>query len=233
MDNQNRVIINENDGLNNFLSKLYGYMALAVGVSAITSFLTLTVFQESVFGFMAENRWSIWALFIVQLVVVLNINVKASRAPFVTFALLMGYSVLEGVTLSLIISMYSVGNIIAAFAASSAVFVTMTILGNVTKRDLTKLGTQALAALVGLIVASFVNLFLQSELINYVFSYVAVIIFTILTAWDTQKLRQIFLQRNSDVSVPNLAMTGALMLYLDFINLFISFLRIFGYGGRD
>ena len=90
MDNQNRVIINENDGLNNFLSKLYGYMALAVGVSAITSFLTLTVFQESVFGFMAENRWSIWALFIVQLVVVLNINVKASRAPFVTFALLMG-----------------------------------------------------------------------------------------------------------------------------------------------
>ena len=99
----------------------------------------------------------------------------------------------------------------------------MAILGTITKKDLSRIGSYASAAIIGLIVAMLVNLFLHNPIIDYVFSIIAVIIFTILTAWDAQRMKDIYLQYGDDLSV-----LGALQLYLDFVNLFLQFLDIFG-----
>lgn len=104
----------------------------------------------------------------------------------------------------------------------------MAILGTITKKDLSRIGFYASAALIGLIVAMLVNLFLHNPIIDYVFSIIAVIIFTILTAWDAQRMKDIYLQYGADLSTNGLAVLGALQLYLDFVNLFLQFLDIFG-----
>lgn len=104
----------------------------------------------------------------------------------------------------------------------------MAILGTITKKDLSRIWSYASAALIGLIVAMLANLFLHNPIIDYVFSIIAVIIFTILTAWDAQRMKDIYLQYGDDLSTNGLAVLGALQLYLDFVNLFLQFLDIFG-----
>ena len=103
----------------------------------------------------------------------------------------------------------------------------MAILGTVTKKDLSRWGSYASAALIGLIVAMLINMFLRSSAANYIFSFIAVIIFTVLTAWDAQRMKNIYLQFGGEVSTNVLAVMGALQLYLDFVNLFLQFLTIF------
>ena len=115
-----------------------------------------------------------------------------------------------------------------AFVASATVFVTMAILGTITKKDLSRIGSYASAALIGLIGARLADVFLHNPIIDYVFSIIAVIIFTILTAWDAQRMKDIYLQYGDDLSTNGLAVLGALQLYLDFVNLFLQFLDIFG-----
>ena len=119
--------------------------------------------------------------------------------------------------------------------AAFVMFTVLAIMGTTTKKDLSGIGRQANAALIALIIVSLINLFLRSPMINYIFSFVGLVIFMGLTAWDTQRLRQMYLQMGSQVNVNNLALMGALQLYLDFINIFIFLLNIFtGVGGdRD
>ncbi len=136
--------------------------------------------------------------------------------------------IVYGVTFAFIAGAYSGQNIASAFVASATVFVTMAILGTITKKDLSRIGSYASAALIGLIVAMLANLFLHNPIIDYVFSIIAVIIFTILTAWDAQRMKDIYLQYGDDLSTNGLAVLGALQLYLDFVNLFLQFLDIFG-----
>ena len=147
--------------------------------------------------------------------------------------MLMVVAIVYGVEFALIAGAYTAANIAAAFVSSAAVFATMAIYGTVTKRDLSKFGAHAFAALIALIIASIINMFLKSPAITYIFSYIAVIIFVVLTAWDAQKMKQIYINYSTENSVMGLAIVGALQLYLDFVNLFISFLQIFGMSNRD
>lgn len=203
-------------------------MALAVFVSAISAYLTMTVFAGPISAFIAQHQWGIWLLILLPIALTFIISFRATRNPVASFALLMITAIVYGVTFAFIAGAYSGQNIASAFVASATVFVTMAILGTITKKDLSRIGSYASAALIGLIVAMLVNLFLHNPIIDYVFSIIAVIIFTILTAWDAQRMKDIYLQYGNDLSTNGLAVLGALQLYLDFVNLFLQFLDIFG-----
>ena len=146
-------------------------------------------------------------------------------------ALFYAYSVLNGIVLSSIFLIYSINAIALTFGITSAVFAAMTIFGYVTRQDLTKLGTFLFMALLGLIVASIVNLFMASSALEWGISVAGVLIFVGLTAWDTQKIKQ-WAMESDPTQTGKLATMGALSLYLDFINLFLYLLRIFG-GSRN
>lgn len=161
-------------GLNVFLSKIYGYMALAVFVSAISAYLTMTVFAGPISAFIAQHQWGIWLLILLPIALTFIISFRATRNPVASFALLMITAIVYGVTFAFIAGAYSGQNIASAFVASATVFVTMAILGTITKKDLSRIGSYASAALIGLIVAMLVNLFLHNPIIDYVFSIIEI-----------------------------------------------------------
>ena len=142
-------------------------------------------------------------------------------------------AVVYGAEFSILTLAFSGQNITFAFVSAAAVFITMAVLGTTTKKDLSNLGSYAFAALIGLVVATLINMFLKNPMVTYVFSYIGVIIFTILTAWDAQKMKNLYLQTEGQISSTGLAVVGALNLYLDFINIFIYFLQIFAGSDRD
>ncbi|MBU5318053.1 Bax inhibitor-1 family protein [Lactobacillus johnsonii] len=215
-------------GLNTFLSKVYGYMALAVFVSALSAYLTMTVFASQMVSLMVHHPWTMWLLLLIPIVLTFAINFQATRNPVASFILLMVTAIIYGVTFAFIAGTYTGQDIASAFVASATVFVVMAILGTVTKKDLSRWGSYASAALIGLIVAMLINMFLKSSAANYIFSFIAVIIFTVLTAWDAQRMKNIYLQFGGELPTNGLAIVGALQLYLDFVNLFLQFLTIFG-----
>ncbi|AUJ32424.1 Bax inhibitor-1/YccA family protein [Liquorilactobacillus nagelii] len=230
MDNNGqRIVINpETAGLSNFLTKMYAFMAGAVAISAVVAYLVAKVFYAQVVTTIAQHSFLMWLLFGVQFLIVLGMSFKADRSPLMTAAGLISFAVIEGLFFGIIVTAYTGADVTMAFVGAAAVFISMTAIGTVTKRDLSRIGTQALAALIGLVVVSIINIFLQSAMIQFVFSFIGVIIFTALTAWDTQKFKRLYVQTAGQVNENNLAMMGALQLYLDFINLFISLLNIFG-----
>ena len=231
-ENPERRHIVDNAALNSFLSKMYGIMALAVFVSAITAYLTMTVFAGPMMRF-ASNSWGVWLLLLLPFALTIGISFRATRNPVASFIMLMITAIIYGITFAFIAGAYTGADIAAAFISSAGVFITMAIIGTVTKRNLSNLGSYASAALIGLIVAWIINMFRKNPMVDYIFSFIAVIIFTILTAWDAQRMKQIYLNYGSQVSTTGLAVQGALMLYLDFVNLFLQFLEIFGFSNRN
>lgn len=226
-----RRMVNNAVGFNDFLAKMYGWMSLAVLISAATAY-----FMSSVFGIagLMQNRWLMWGSLLVWFFMPFVITSQAMKQPSLSFIFLMLYAMITGVMFSSIFLTYTGTSIVAAFLSSAAIFITMTLFGLTTKRDLTKWGTQASAALIALIVAMIINMFLRSSIIGFVFSVIAIVIFTILTASDTQRMKNIYNQANGQVSTTGLAVIGALQLYLDFVNLFSQMLSIFGLGdNRD
>ena len=220
-------------GLNSFLTRMYGMMTLAVLVSAISAYLTMTVFRTQVLTFFVNHQAMTWVVLIVPIFLALGISFRATRNPVASFIMLMILSLVYGIEFALIAGAYTRANIASAFFSTAAVFITMAVIGTMTKKNLNNLGSYASAALIGLIVAMVINMFLRNPMVSYVFSFIAVIIFTILTAWDAQKMKQIYLQYGDDVSTNGLAIAGALQLYLDFVNLFLQFLQIFGFSNKD
>lgn len=220
-------------GLNSFLTRMYGMMTLAVLVSAISAYLTMTVFRTQVLTFFVNHQAMTWVVLIIPIFLALGISFRATRNPVASFIMLMALSIVYGIEFALIAGAYTRANIASAFFSTAAVFITMAVIGTMTKKNLNNLGSYASAALIGLIVAMLINMFLRNPMVSYVFSFIAVIIFTILTAWDAQKMKQIYLQYGDDVSTNGLAVAGALQLYLDFVNLFLQFLQIFGFSNKD
>ena len=167
------------------------------------------------------------------LVIALSAAIHRMSAGMATFCFLL-YAVLTGMTLSSIFVVYPMGNIANAFLTTAGMFVAMSIYGTVTKRDLTGMGNFLFMGLIGLLIAMVVNFFLGSTLMDFIISCLGVVIFTGLTAYDTQRLR-IFgndAPMGDAVAVRRGAILGALTLYLDFINLFLMLLRLFG-SSRD
>lgn len=232
MDNMNfsspeRRQVHDVSEVNGFLSKMYGYMGLAVLVSAITAFLTMTVFRAAV---MQMPTALMWIILIVPLGLSMGISFRATRNPAAGFVMLMILAVIYGFEFALLAGFYTGTQISTAFLSSAAVFGAMAIFGTFTKRDLNNLGSYMGAALIGLLVAMIVNIFLRNSVASFVFSIIGVIIFTGLTAYDAQKMKSIYNNYGSQVPTNGLAVLGALQLYLDFINIFLFLLQIFGMG---
>ena len=223
----NQTIIQERSGLNQFYAKVYAFVGLGIGLSALVSGLMLTTFQNLLVQIMMNARlWLIVAGFVeVALVYVASsMALKNSPAALPIFLL---YSVLNGFTLSFVVSLYTPGTVLTAFVSSAALFFVMALIGVVIKKDLSGMGRALLAALVGLILAMIVNIFLNSSLFDYIISIIMVFVFAGLIAWDNQKIRYVYEESDGQVAT-GWAISLALSLYLDFINLFLSFLRIFG-----
>lgn len=213
--------------VNGFLSKMYGYMGLAVLVSAIAAFLTMTVFRAAV---MQMPTALMWIILIIPFGLSMGISFKATRNPTAGFVMLMILAIIYGFEFALLAGFYTGAQIGTAFLSSAAVFGSMAIFGTFTKRDLNNVGSYMGAALIGLLVAMLVNMFLRNSVATFVFSIIGVVIFTGLTAYDAQKMKSIYNNYGSQVSTNGLAVLGALQLYLDFINIFLFLLQIFGMG---
>ena len=223
----NQTIIQERSGLNQFYAKVYSFVGLGIALSAIVSALMLTTFQDLLVQLMLNAR--IWLIVtgIVEVALVIFASGLAAKNSPATLPMFLLYSVVNGFSLSYIVSLYLPGTVLTAFISSAALFFVMAIIGVVIKKDLSGIGRALIAALFGLILAMVVNIFLNSGFMDYIISIVMVIVFAGLIAWDNQKIRYIYEESDGQAST-GWAIAIALSLYLDFINLFLSFLRIFG-----
>lgn len=211
------------------MRKVYVWMTLALVLTGITAYgvasspgLMMTIFQTPAI---------MWGLIIAELAIVIAISAAINRLSLTTATLLFVlYSVLNGATLSLIFAVYTMSSIANVFFITAGTFGVMAAYGYFTKRDLSSWGKLLLMALIGLIIATLVNVFLvKSSGFDLILSYAGVLIFVGLTAYDTQKIKQMLAtQTDMGEGAQKVALLGALSLYLDFINLFLYLLRIFG-----
>ena len=229
----NNEIYGNQAGLNSFMTKMYGFMAGAVAISAVTAYLISNVYQVQALTFFANNRWAVWGILILQVVLVMSMSFKADRSPAMSLTGLGLYSVLEGLFFGLIVQVYSSQDVTMAFVSATVMFTVLALMGTNTKKDLSGIGRQAMAALIALIIVMIINIFLRSSIITLAFSFIGVVIFAALIAWDSQRFRQMYIQYGNQINTTNLAIMGALQLYLDFVNLCIQLLNIFtGLGGN-
>lgn len=208
---------------------VFTWMFGALGITALTAML---VAKSSLIYTMIMNPGLLWGLIIAELALVFILSARIGKMSFFTSSLLFTiYSILNGVTLSSIFIVYAMTSIAATFFITAGMFGAMALWGYFTKKDLSKWGSIFFMLLIGLILATVVNLFLRSGAMGFIFSIVGVIIFTGLTAFDVNKIKQMLAQmqgfEEGDV-VRKVALMGALTLYLDFINLFLYLLRFFG-----
>ena len=177
------------------------------------------------------NRWVYWGLAIAEIGIVIYLSARLNSMSSTTATLLFYvFAILNGLTLSLIYYMYTEQSIATTFFVTAGAFGAMSVYGYVTKTDLSKFGSILVMALFGLIICILVNLFMQSSTLEWIISGVGVLIFTGLTAWDTQKIKRM-VELNPTAADGRLATIGALSLYLDFVNLFLYLLRFL--GNRD
>lgn len=216
-----------------FLSGVFMWMFLALAITATTAYLfastesLMTLLYNPETGGMSIFGWVIM-LAPLGLVIWMSFGFKRMSASTMVLVFVL-YSILMGASLSFIFFAYTDASIAKTFLITSAMFGTMAVLGYTTKTDLTKFGSIMLMGLIGLIIASVVNMFMQSGTMDYIISFIGVLIFTGLTAYDVQKLKRIGAGITSETeSARKLTIMGALTLYLDFINLFLFLLRFFG-----
>lgn len=206
----------------------YMQMAAALAVTALTAFfLSQSVAFQVMF---LSNPSLMWIAIFAELGVVIWLSSRLFSMSMTSATLLfILYSVLNGVTMSVIFLLYEPEVVTLTFAVTAGMFFVMSLIGYVTRMDLSKLGNIFMMLLVGIILASVVNIFMGSETLYWVITYAGVIIFVGLTAYDTNKLKQIYTEHgDAGETGQKLALMGALTLYLDFINLFLFLLRIFG-----
>lgn len=211
---------------NTLVRSVYIWMCTALLLTGATA--SLVAGSPRLLEIVFSNSIFFWGLLIAQFGLVWAISAKVTSFSLPTLSgLFMLYSVLTGVTFSIYFLAFTAESIASTFFITAGTFAVMSLYGFLTKTDLTKLGNLCLMALFGLIIASVVNIFLKSETMYWIVSYVGVLIFIGLIAYDTQKIKALaYTQENEHTQ--KLAICGALALYLDFINLFIMLLRIFG-----
>jgi FtsH-binding integral membrane protein len=211
-----------------FLPKVYGWMTGGLALTALMAAYTLS--NKGLLDLVIGNRIVFFGLIIGELGLVVALSAAINRINALTATLMfMLYSALNGVTFASIFLLYTSNSIASTFLVASGTFAAMSLYGYTTKRDLTGWGSFLFMGLVGIIIASVVNIFLHSAMITWITSYVGVFIFVGLTAYDTQKIKMIGQKGFADSeSQRKSAILGALALYLDFINLFLMLLRIMG-----
>ena len=213
-----------------FLSRVYGWMFAGLLITAVVAYLVASTpaVLEAVFA----NRLVFWGIVIAQFALVIYLSARVQKmAPATAAGLFLLYSALVGVTSSLILLIYTGSSIAQTFVITSGMFGATALYGTVTKRSLAGVGQFMFMGLIGLILASIVGFFWQNGALQFVISVVGVIVFTGLTAWDAQRLKQLAVELPAG-GTGSYAVVGALSLYLDFINLFFFLLRLTG-GRRD
>ncbi|ACF12654.1 protein of unknown function UPF0005 [Chloroherpeton thalassium ATCC 35110] len=219
------------DVQNRVINQVFVWMALGLALTAGTAFATAS--SEAMMQLVFGNPIVFFGLIIAEFGLVVGVSAAINRLSLAAATgLFFLYSALNGVTLASIFMVYSLGSIGGVFLVTAGTFGAMSLYGLTTKRDLTKIGSLAFMALIGIIIAGVVNMFLHSSVLSLIVSLIGLVVFIGLTAYDTQKIKEMAAMTNDGESEGKVAVLGALSLYLDFINLFLILLRLFG-GGKD
>lgn len=210
------------------MPKVYVWMTLAMVITGITAFGVAS--SPALLMAIVSNRILFWGLIIAEFALVFGISAGINRLSLTTATLLfILYSVINGATLSFIFVAYTMSSIANVFFITAGMFGVMAAVGYFTKKDLTSLGKILMMALIGLVIATVANIFIGGQTFGLIVSYIGVIVFVGLTAYDSQKIKvMLATQTDGGETAQKLALLGALTLYLDFINLFLYLLRIFG-----
>ena len=210
------------------MRKVYLWMTLALMITGITAAGVAN--SPNILALIYSSKVVMWGIIIAEFGLVIYISARLEKLSLSTATTLFAlYSILNGVMLSSIFLLYSTAIISKVFFITAGTFGVTALYGYATKKDLSSLGNILFMALIGLVIATIVNVFMKSAMFDLILSYIGVIIFVGLTAWDSQKIKHMMMvQQDADESAQRLALIGALSLYLDFINLFLYLLRIFG-----
>ena len=217
-----------------FMTGVYRWMVLALALSGIaayaSAYIPLSNGYPLVYSiYRAGNGMGMWALIIAELVLVFTLSARINKMSMSSAKIMfLAYSVINGITLSSIFLLYTSTSIAKVFLISALLFGSMSIYGMRTKNDLTGAGRYLMMAVMGLVIASIINILLKSSGLDWLISIIAVVVFTGLTAYDTQKLMRISQYNDGSENFQKVAIIGALQLYLDFINIFLHLLRLFG-----
>jgi FtsH-binding integral membrane protein len=215
-----------------FVANVFSYMTLALVISGAAAYWFAA--SGNLLALLQGNSLLMWAVMLAPIGMVLVMSFAFNRLSLTALmGLFLAYSLVNGISLSFIFLVYSMAAIAKVFFITAGLFATMAVVGYTTKTDLTNLGSILMMAVIGIVIASLVNMFLGSETMDYIISCVGVLVFTGLVAYDTQKIKRIGAGVEYGTATSGkLALMGALSLYLDFINLFLFLLRVFG-GRRD
>lgn len=208
---------------------VYTWMTLALVITgAVAIYMAKSM---TLLSMIMQNSLLFWGILIAELGVVWYLSARIHRISFTSATLLfILYSILNGATLSMIFLIYTMSSIATTFFVTAGTFGVMALFGYVTKKDLTRLGSLCFMGIIGIIIASLVNIFLQNSMMEMIISYIGVLLFVGLTAYDSQKIKRLLMQDGVEINetTQKIALLGAMTLYLDFINLFLYLLRILG-----
>lgn len=226
---QNQFVQSVSTAYRTLIGKVYLWMTLALAATGLTSLYVAS--NPGLVQAIFMSRGAFWLLIIAELALVFILSARLMKMSFATAGIMFAvYSVLNGVTMSFIFIAYTQSSIATAFFVTAGMFATMSFVGFTTKKDLSSFGSFFMMALIGLIIATVVNIFLHNSVLYWIITYVGVLLFVGLTAYDTQRIKHLISQYGDEVNdnTQKLALMGSLMLYLDFINLFLYILRLFG-----
>ena len=223
------VYVNDNAVSKSFVSNVFAYMALALAISGALAYLFGTT--ELISSLVTRSGMTTlgWVVMFAPFAFILAMNFGFNKMSFTTLlAVFLGYAAVMGISLSFIFLVYDLGFITKVFFITAGLFGAMAFIGYTTKTDLTKFGGILMMAVIGIVIASVVNMFMKSSQMDYIISCVGVLVFTGLTAYDVQKIKRIGAGVEfGTAEASKLALMGALNLYLDFVNLFMFLLRVF------
>jgi len=223
------ITVGARASVNDALWTTYRWMTLGLGVTGLVALGVAS--SPAAIGLILSSPFIFYGLLIAQLGLVFAFSAAARRASTpVVAAMFLVYAALTGLTFSTLFLVYTASSIAAVFFITAGAFAGLSAVGYFTKTDLSAIGRFAIFALIGVIIASVVNLFLQSSGLQWLVSVVGVLLFGALTAYDTQKLKAVFASGEAHANMP---LVGALTLYLDFVNMFLFLLRLFGGRSRD
>jgi FtsH-binding integral membrane protein len=223
------VYVNDNAVSKSFVSNVFAYMALALAISGALAYLFGTT--DLIFSLVTRSGMTTlgWVVMFAPFAFILAMNFGFNKMSFTTLlAVFLGYAAVMGISLSFIFLVYDLGIITKVFFITAGLFGAMAFIGYTTKTDLTKFGGILMMAVIGIVIASVVNMFMKSSQMDYIISCIGVLVFTGLTAYDVQKIKRIGAGVEfGTAEASKLALMGALSLYLDFVNLFMFLLRVF------
>lgn len=211
------------------MRNMYAWMAIALVITGFTAFAVANTY--SMISALVTSPIIYYGLIFAELGLVYYLSSRIFRMSFATAGLLFAvYSIVNGVTLSLIFLIFKIGSIVSTFFITAGTFGAMAVVGSFLKKDLSFIGRFALMALIGLIIAGVVNIFMRSEGFSFIIAIIGVLVFTALTAYDAQKMKNLIAENGYEINenTQKLALIGALELYLDFVNLFLYLLRLLG-----